>query len=118
MTIPKLKSLLGIAQRAGFVTSGSDSLLREVAKARGKKAKWLILVAEDAVTGTGEAIIRTCLGAGHSVLRVPIPMSELGLAIGKNRRGYVMIKDSGIAGRILALLEEMEVLPLDQSKDL
>jgi hypothetical protein len=29
-----------------------------------------------------------------------------------------MIKDSGIAGRILALLEEMEVLPLDQSKDL
>ena len=101
-----------MAQRAGFVTSGSNSVLGEIKKSRGKKAMWLLLVADDAVTGTGEDIIHSCLRAGHTVVRVPIPM---GLAIGKNHRGYVMIRDSGIAGRILALLEEMEVRPLDQS---
>lgn len=73
------------------------------------------MVAADAVTSTGEELIRTCLRAGHTVVRTPITMEELGLAIGKNHRGYVMIKDSGIAERILALLEEMEVRPLDQS---
>lgn len=115
MTIQKLKSLLGIAQRAGFVTSGNNSLLAEIHKSRGKKARWLVLVAEDAVTRTGEDLIHACLREGHTVVRVPIPMGDLGLAIGKNHRGYVMIRDSGIAGRLLTLLEEMEVRPLDQS---
>lgn len=115
MTISKLKNLLGIAQRAGVVTSGNNSLLAKINKSRGKKAKWLVLVAEDAVTSTGKELIHACLRAGHTVVRVPIPMGDMGLAIGKNHRGYVMIRDSGIAGRILALLEEMEVRPLDQN---
>lgn len=115
MTNTKFKNFLGIAQRAGCVISGSNLILSEVARNRKKMSKWLVLVADDAQTTTGSELINTCLRAGHIVVRVPIPMSELGLAIGKNHRGYVMIKDSGIAERVLALLEEMEVQPLDQN---
>jgi len=118
MTIPKIKSLLGIAQRAGYVTSGSNLILNQVSKLKGRGEKRLVLVAKDALTPTGEDVIRTCLRAGHTVVLIPIDKSELGLSIGKNHRGYVMIKDSGIAGRILALLEEMEVRPLDQSENI
>jgi ribosomal protein L7Ae-like RNA K-turn-binding protein len=43
---------------------------------------------------------------------------ELGLAIGKSQRGYVMIKDKGIAKRIIALLEEMEEGAYDEDENL
>lgn len=118
MTLTRIKGLLGIAQRAGFLCSGSSQVLDQVAKSRGKKDKGLVLVAEDAVTGTGIDLIYTCLKAGITVVKVPVSMTDLGHAIGKNRRGYVMIKDSSIARRILELLEEMEVQPLDQNQGL
>lgn len=115
MTTAKISSLLGIAQRAGFVTSGSNLVLAEVARNRRKAGKWLVLVATDAQTSTGEDLIIKCLGAGFSVFRLPLSKDQLGLAIGKNQRSCVMIRDSGIAGRIVTLLEEMEVRPLDQN---
>lgn len=114
MTVPKISSLLGIAQRAGFVVSGSNLLLSELSRKRAGKG-WLVVVAEDALTATGDDLIDKSLRAGLTVVRLPMTKFELGLTIGKNERGYVMIKDSGIAGRILELLEEMEVRPLDQS---
>jgi ribosomal protein L7Ae-like RNA K-turn-binding protein len=117
MTIPKISSLLGIAQRAGFVVSGSNMIMAEAAGLKGKP-KWLVVVARDALTTTGEDLIKKCLGAGLPVIRAPLDKADLGLTIGKNQRGYVMIKDSGIAGRLLELFEEMEVRPLDQSKNI
>lgn len=114
--ISKIKSLLGIAQRAGFVVSGSNLIISEAAAIKGRRNKdWLVVLAQDALTATGEDVIKKCLSAGLTVVRIPVEKDELGLSIGKSERGYVMIKDSGIAGRILDLLEEMEVLPLDQS---
>jgi|SRR5690554_712556 len=110
--IEKISSLVGIAQRAGFVISGSNLILREISRKRWKR-DWLVLVASDAHTTTGRQLVEKSRKAGLQVARIPLNKSQLGLAIGKNHRGYVMIKDSGIAGRILALLEEMEVLPLD-----
>jgi len=114
MTISKISSLVGIAQRAGYIVSGSNLVSSEVSRAKGRGRKLLVLVADDALTTTGIDLINTCFRAGVPVVRIPLSKDELGLAIGKNHRGYVMIKDSGIAGRILALLEEMEVRPLDQ----
>lgn len=118
MTISRVRSLLGIAQRAGFVVSGSNLILSEVSRYRKKTGQLLVLVAADAQTATGEDLINKCLRAGLIVVKIPMDKLDLGLAIGKNHRGYVMIKDSGIIQRILALLEEMEVRPLDQSENL
>jgi len=118
MTINKVGSLLGIAQRAGFVTSGSNLILEEISRRRPVRNNWLILVAADAQSGTGTELIQKGLKADLPVYRIPLVKLELGLAIGKNQRSCVMIKDGGIAGRIMALLEEMEVQPLDQNTDL
>jgi len=114
----RLKNLLGIAQRGGFVVSGSNLILREVARARGKCNKWLVLIAADAQTPTGEDLIAACLDRGHIVIRLPFGKAELGLAIGKSQRGYVMIQDKGIAKSIIALLEEMEVAAHDKNENL
>lgn len=107
MATTRIKNLLGIAQRGGFIISGSNLILREVARAR-DKSKGLVLIAADAQTPTGEDLVAACLGKGYAVIRTPLSKVELGLAIGKSQRGYVMIKDKGIARRIITLLEEME----------
>ena len=107
MATARIKNLLGIAQKGGFVVSGSNLILMETAK-KGKKAGELVLIAADALTPTGEDLAAACRGKWLAVRRAPLDKNELGLAIGKSQRGYVMIKDKGIAGRIIALLEEME----------
>ena len=85
MTLTKISSLLGIAQRAGFVVSGSNLVLREVARAKGQRAKsWLVLAAADALTPTGEDVIYSCLRRGALVARIPLMMEEMGRAIGRN----------------------------------
>lgn len=115
MAITRIKSLLGIAQRGGFIISGSNLILREVA--RGKN-KGLVLIAADAQTPTGDDLVATCRGKGHRVITIPVSKIELGLAIGKSHRGYVMIQDKGIARRIIALLEEMEESAHDEDENL
>ncbi|HBI55231.1 MAG: ribosomal L7Ae/L30e/S12e/Gadd45 family protein [Eubacteriales bacterium] len=117
MATTRIKNFLGIAQRGGFVISGSNLILREVARTR-NKSKGLVLIAADAQTPTGEDLIAACSGKGHTVIKTPLSKIELGLAIGKSQRGYVMIKDKGIAKRIIALLEEMEVAAHDQNESL
>lgn len=118
MATNRIKNLLGIAQRGGYVVSGSDLVLREVARTRGNWKNWLVLIAADAQTRTGEDLIAACRDKGHTVIRLPFGKAELGLAIGKSQRGYVMIKDKGIANRIIALLEEMEVAAHDENENL
>lgn len=115
LAISRVKHLLGIAQRGGFIVSGSNLILREVARG---KHKGVVLVAADARTPTGEDLISACRGKGHRVISVPLSKVELGLAIGKSQRGYVMIKDKGIAKRIIALLEEMEEGAYDEDENL
>lgn len=115
MTTAKISGLLGIAQRAGYITSGSNLIFNEIAKKRGRGRQWLVLMASDALTATGADLVEKCLKTGISVFRLPLDKREMGLSIGKNQRSCVMIKDSGIAERIMALLEEMEVRPLDQT---
>lgn len=115
MAISKIKNLLGIAQRGGFIVSGSNLVLREAARGKDKS---LVLIAADARTPTGEDLISACRGKGHRVISVPLSKVELGLAIGKSQRGYVMIKDKGIAKRIIALLEEMEEGAYDEDENL
>lgn len=113
MATTRIKQLLGIAQKAGFVTAGSFLILRAVSRRR--RATGLVLVAADAQTATGEQVVLACQRAGCQVLQTPLSKLELGLAIGKSQRGYVMISDKGIANRIIALLEEMEDAAHDEN---
>ena len=113
----RIKGLLGIAQRGGYIISGNSMIIREATRA-GARTEGLVLVAADAQSPTGENLISTCQRTGYTVHRVPINKDELGLAIGKSQRGYVMINDKGIARRIIALLEEMEEAAHDQDENI
>lgn len=107
MATNRIKSLLGLAQKAGAVISGSNLILRELARA-GSKHRGLVLLAADATSPTSQALAAASLAQGCIVVSIPLGKDELGLAIGKSPRGYVMIKDIRFANRIIALLEEMK----------
>lgn len=106
----KILSLLGFAQNGGKVVSGSNMVERQLPA---KMAGRLVLIARDATAPTADRVIRRCRNHAVPVYRIPVSMQELGQAIGKNHRGYVMIKDSGFTRRIIAILKEMEVRPYE-----
>lgn len=102
--------MLGFAQRAGKIVAGNNLVLQAISR---PKPKGLVLVADNALTPTGQALIDKCRARGVPVFRVPLEMDALGQAIGKNRRGYVYVDDPGFAARITELLKEVEVLPFE-----
>lgn len=92
------------------MVSGSNLVWRQLpAKTAGR----LVLIAADATTPTAEKVVRRCLAQNVPVYRIHVSMQDLGQAIGKNHRGYVMIKDSGFTRRIIEILKEMEVRPCE-----
>lgn len=106
-----LLSLLGFARRAGKVVAGSSLIERDLTANRCSGR--LVLIARDATSSTANKLARRASGQNVPAYRVPFSMQQLGRAIGKNHRGYVMIKDSGFANRIIEILEEMEVRPFE-----
>ena len=100
-------------RKGGFIVPAADSSGGGPGKAQGRRAGSC-----RCSTPTGEDLISACRGKGHRVITIPLSKVELGLAIGKSQRGYVMIKDKGIAKRIIALLEEMEEGAYDEDENL
>ena len=95
MTNNKIYSLLGLAQRAGKISSGE--FMTEQSVKAGKAV--LIIVAEDASANTKKNF--TDMSAYY---KVPIIIfgskSELGHALGKEIRASLALTDSGFAGTI------------------
>lgn len=92
---PKLKSLLGIARRAGKVCSGESQVEAYLKKQKG----CLLLIAEDSpganakYTGWAKDI--------HIPVLVRGTKTELGTAIGLSPRAILLITDKGFAEAIL-----------------
>lgn len=91
----KLLSLLGLAQKAGYVSSGE--FLTE--KAIKEKKAALVLVAEDASDNTKKMFQNMC-----DYYKVPIyffgDKTKLGHAIGKEFRASLAVKEAGMARSI------------------
>ncbi len=111
----KLLSLLGLARRAGKLTAGSSQIERELPSSTPAA---IVLVAEDATSPTAKKLIQRCTTRRIKVFPVPCSMEEIGVAIGKHQIGYVMINDSSFCQGIKQALEEMEVRPYEQHKNL
>ena len=96
----KLLALLGIAQKARFLTAGV--FLTEQAVAKGKAR--LVIIATDASANTRDGIEKI---AYH--YEVPViyygTKETLGHAIGKEERSCVAVLDEGFARKILAMTE-------------
>ena len=99
-TMPgKALSLLGIAQKAGKVESGTFLTEKAV---KGRRA-FIVVFAEDAVSGTARDLQNKC-----DFYHIPYGFcgtkEELGHAIGKQERTCCAVTDHGLADQIRKLL--------------
>lgn len=102
----RILSMLGLAAKAGKVTSGEFSTERAVKSG----TAFLVLISEEASDNTRKMFSNMC-----SFYQVPMyvyaPKEALGHAIGKQFRASVAVLDEGFAKSLekkLKLLEEMK----------
>ena len=99
----KALSLLGIARKAGRIEGGTFLTERAV---KARKA-YLVVFAEDAVSGTAESLRKKC-----AYYHIPYcncgTREELGHAIGMQERTCAAVTDRGLAQEIRRLLGSEE----------
>jgi ribosomal protein L7Ae-like RNA K-turn-binding protein len=96
----KFFSNLGLAMRAGKLTTGEESVLKAI---RSGEAK-LVLLAEDASAGTRKKMSDKC--ASYDVPLVEFGTREaLGGSIGKEARVTVAVLDNGFANMLRKSLQ-------------
>ena len=97
----KVLSLLGLATKAGKISSGEFSTEKSVKSGKG----FLVLVAEDASENTKKKFRNMC-----TFYEVPLyflsDKEALGRAMGKEFRASLAVQDENFAKAILKVLEE------------
>lgn len=92
---PKIKGLLGLARKAGKLSSG-DSQVEALLK---KKKGSLLIIASDA-PGMTAKYVKWAEDLGLPVM-VMGSKKELGLAVGLSPRAVILVTDKGFADAIL-----------------
>ncbi len=99
----KLLAMIGLATKAGKITSGEFSVEKSV---KDKKSK-LVIVADDASTRTKMTFLNMC-----NYYKVPIfyysTKEMLGHCIGKGERSSVSINDNNFKEAIERIIKELE----------
>jgi len=94
---PRVKSLLGLAQRAGKIYSGESQVEALLKKRRG----CLLIIAEDSPKTLNK------YGKWASDLGLPVIKTgnkeELGLSIGRSPRSVIIVDDPGFKDAILKI---------------
>ncbi|HEY4578235.1 MAG TPA: YlxQ family RNA-binding protein [Savagea sp.] len=93
--------LLGLAMRARKVSSGEDTVLRDVRAGRA----FLVLMAEDASKNTEKKLTDKC-NSYNVPLIVTSTREHLGHAIGKDARVVLAITDQKLSAKLKQLLNE------------
>lgn len=99
----KVYTLLGFAQKAGKIISGSNS----VELVLGKPESKLAIIAKDSSPNYLKQIQSKC---EHSKQRYVVfgEKDQLGNCIGKSQRTAIVLKDSNIATAILDIVNKVE----------
>lgn len=99
--VDKTYSFIGLIQKSGNLTSGSDAVEMEIKK---KKCK-LLIISNDASDNTKEKFEK--LAKEHNVSYVYFGnKDDLGIAIGKSSRTILSIKDANFAKGFLSKVLE------------
>jgi ribosomal protein L7Ae-like RNA K-turn-binding protein len=101
---PKLKSLLGLARKAGKVITGDEACMKAI---RSGKAR-LIIIADDASENTKKKYADKCAHY-HTKLFISGDRNSLGGAIGRPDQVVIAIEDEGFASGIRTCMEKSEV---------
>lgn len=95
-------SFLGLARKAGRLISGTENCEKAI---RSNKAK-LVILAEDASANTKKKFFDMC-SYRKVCLKIFGQKAHIGYAIGKDVTAVVCIKDSGFAGKIIKMLDNL-----------
>lgn len=95
----RIAGYLGLAQRAGKIAAGDAAA--KTALVKGKA--WLLVLAEDAADSVKEEL-QALAGCEVPLLLWP-DKSDLGLIVGKSRRGALALTDEGFARAIAKVLD-------------
>lgn len=101
----KIYTLLGFAQKAGKIISGSTSVEIMLGKPECK----LVIIAEDAPQSLNKQIIFKCDNL-NQIYIIFGTKDGLGSAIGKSQRTVVIVKDANIAKAIRNIVKDSEQL--------
>lgn len=93
----RVAGYLGLAQRAGKIAAGDTAAKTALLKGRA----CLLVLAEDASAAVREELL--ALAGSVPVLFWP-DKNDLGLIVGKSRRGALALLDEGFAGAIAKVL--------------
>lgn len=99
----RILSLLGLAARGRNLVSGEFSTEKAV---KGRKAA-LVVVSDEASGNTKKMFTNMCTYY-HTPIFFYGTKDALGHAVGKEMRASVAVTDTGLAARIIKLLEESE----------
>ena len=94
----RLRSMIGIAQKAGRLVSGEFAAESSVKSGEAK----LVIIAGDASGNTKKLFYNKCKYYGVPVLEV-MTKEELGHSIGREYRAVAAVLDKGIADAILKI---------------
>lgn len=94
----RLRSMIGIAQKAGKLASGEFSAESSVKSGEAK----LVIIAGDASDNTKKLFNNKCKHYGVPVMEI-LTKEELGHSIGKEYRAVAAVLDKGIAEAILKI---------------
>jgi ribosomal protein L7Ae-like RNA K-turn-binding protein len=108
----KVYNLIGIAQRAGFVSSGAMAAQTSLNSNRA----CILLMSNDIAENTRDLLVKKCM-------KNQIPWFflggkyELGNSTGKAYRVALTVNDEGMAGAIMRALEAAGMLPKSMGVD-
>lgn len=103
MTDNKIYSFIGLATKAGKITTGEESCERAI---KNNKAK-LVIVAEDASDNTKKSFKDGCTYRNVSI-RFFGQKETLGKFAGKEKRAVAVISDTGFAKRLIEMIDNRE----------
>lgn len=95
----KFLQMLGFAQKAGVISSGTETVRDYIKKGKAK----LVIGAEDFSERTWKDVESSCRYYNVKCYRLGTKL-ELGTAIGKSPRGLIAVNDEKIASVLLDLL--------------
>ena len=101
----KVYTLLGFAQKAGKIISGSATVEVMIGKPDCK----LVIIAEDAAQSYSKQIVYKCEVSEQTFI-IFGTKDELGNAIGKSQRTAVIVKDINIAKAIRNIFKSLKQL--------
>ncbi|MHB1126579.1 MAG: L7Ae/L30e/S12e/Gadd45 family ribosomal protein [Bacillota bacterium] len=102
--LPRIGSLLGLAQRAGKVVSGDAAVRRAIFKDK----VTLVVMAVDTATNTREMIRDNCLRKSVPLVYIGTK-NELGQVLGKAPRAVAALLEQRFASQILAAMGDGKI---------